>query len=176
MTDHDRLEQEILPHLPAAYTLARWLTGDAHDAEDVVQEALLRALRGLAQSRGDNPRAWVLTIVRNTAYTWLRRHRPQEIQPMPDELPAPADAATLPDAGLIGAERKLALQRALAKLPLAFREILVLREVEGLSYQAIAEVAQVPIGTVMSRLSRARDQLAELVGPELAGDPPEARS
>jgi RNA polymerase sigma factor (sigma-70 family) len=165
MSDHQRLEQEILSHLAAAYTLARWITGDGHDAEDVVQEAMLRAIQGLPGYRGGSSRAWVLTIVRNTAYTWLQRHRAQDLQPMSDDLPQPAHQELSPDAALLNDERRLALQAALGRLPPAYREALVLREVEGLSYQAIAEVVGVPIGTVMSRLSRAREQLAHIIGP-----------
>ncbi len=162
MTDHDRLERDILPHLPAAYALARWLTNDPHDAEDVVQEAILRAMRFVDGCRGTNVRAWILTIVRHAAYDWLRRYRPQELIQMPDELPDAAQA-TGPDAALLADERRTLLRQALAQLPLASREVLLLREIEGLSYLAIAELVQVPIGTVMSRLSRARDQLAALV-------------
>lgn len=160
MTDHDCFERDILPHLDAAYTLARWLTRDPHHAEDVVQEALLRALRAFATCR-DNPRAWLLAIVRNAAFTWLRRHRPEELQPMPDE---PADISTPnPEAGLMSAERRAEVQRALDRLPLPYREALLLREVEGMSYRDIAALAQIPIGTVMSRLARAREQLARVL-------------
>ena len=163
MTETSRFEQDILPHLTAAYALARWLTGDQHDAEDVVQEALIRAMRSLSGFRGGNARAWVLTIVRNTAYTWLQRHRPKELT-MGDDLPDPGSTEPAPDAAVITAERRQILQSALSRLPVTYREVLVLREVEGMSYQAIADLVQVPIGTVMSRLSRAREQLANHLG------------
>lgn len=165
MTDPDRFEQDVLPHLDAAYALARWLTRDQHSAEDVVQEALLRAMRSIAGFRGVNGRGWVLAIVRNTAYTWLQRNRPEELLPMNDDLHDPGSADPGPDAAMISAERRELMQQALARLPLPYREALVLREVEGMSYKAIAELAQVPIGTVMSRLARAREQLARLLGP-----------
>ena len=170
MPEHDRLERDILPHLPAAYTLARWITGNRSDAEDVVQEAVIRAMRSLAGFRGDHGRAWVLTIVRNTAYTWLQRQRTKESPLMGHDVPDPAERAIAPDAAMITDERRQVLRRALAQLAPPYREALVLREVEGLSYQEIATMVQAPIGTVMSRLSRAREQLARLVCCDPAAD------
>jgi RNA polymerase sigma-70 factor (ECF subfamily) len=148
-------EQIVMPHLDAAYNLARWLAGNDHDAEDIVQDACVRAYRFLEGYRGVNDRAWLLTIVRNTAYSWFKKNRPQavvsldkdEFAEIPDES-TPAAFAHTADAGV--------LRTALESLPTEFREALVLRELEGLSYKEISEVADVPVGTVMSRLSRAR--------------------
>ncbi len=155
---------DILPHLDAAYDLARWLTGNDADAADVVQEACVRALRFAAGYRGGNPRSWLLAIVRNTAWTWLQRQRggPQAVDPAQldaDTLHASA-AAPADDADELahGVDRAL-LARALAALPADFRAVLVLREFSALSYQEIADVAGIPMGTVMSRLARARAQL-----------------
>jgi RNA polymerase sigma-70 factor, ECF subfamily len=156
----------LLPHLSAAYNLARWLTGNDQDAEDLVQEAYLRALRFFGGFRGGDARAWLLKIVRNTCYTWLQQNRAErpttafdeEIHRHSDEGET-SDPATLL---LKKADRQL-IQRALEELPLKSREMLVLRELEGLSYKEIAEVAGVPIGTVMSSLARARGRLRQSV-------------
>jgi len=161
----ERFEREVMPHLDAAYTLARWLVRDQHGAEDVVQDALIRAMRALADCQGANPRGWLLAIVRNQAFSWLSRRRPQDLAQLGDEAAAPADAAPSPDHALIGDERRQALSAALERLSVAFREVVVLRELQGLSYQAIAEIVNVPIGTVMSRLARGRAQLADALGP-----------
>ncbi|TXH05670.1 MAG: sigma-70 family RNA polymerase sigma factor [Nevskiaceae bacterium] len=146
------------PHLDAAYNLARWLTRDPHDAEDVVQEAYLRAYRFFSGFRGGDGRAWLLAIVRNTCHSWLARHRrPQAFQDfseLEEELAAPQDDG--PEQQLLRECDRQQLVRALTQLPLDFREVLVLRELEELSYQEIADIAAVPIGTVMSRLSRGR--------------------
>jgi RNA polymerase sigma-70 factor (ECF subfamily) len=153
-----QFEQIVMPHLDAAYNLARWLAGNDHDAADIVQEACVRAFRFVGSCRGDNSRAWVLTIVRNTACSWLKKNRPRAVVPMDDnELAEIEDTnrATEP----FHAADATALRAALEALPLEFREALVLRELEGLSYKEIAEVADVPVGTVMSRLARARRQL-----------------
>ncbi|MDB5414954.1 MAG: polymerase subunit sigma [Rubritepida sp.] len=154
------LEQALLGNLNAAHNLARWLVRDPAAAEDVVQEAMLRAIRYAASWRGGDGRAWLLEIVRNTAHGWLaaRRHR-QEV-PM-DETPgaeAP-DPAPDPEAALSGRQERLGLAAAVAALPVELRECLVLREFEELSYRDIARVTGVPIGTVMSRLWRARRAL-----------------
>lgn len=152
-------EQIVLPHLDAAYNLARWLAGNDHDAEDIAQEACVRAFRFMGGFRGGNSRSWLLAIVRNTAYTWLKKNRPQAIVSIgDDELEKIED----PSAGLGATFQNAdagALRAALEELPVEFREALVLRELEGLSYKEIAEVAEVPVGTVMSRLARARQQL-----------------
>jgi RNA polymerase sigma-70 factor (ECF subfamily) len=151
-------EQLVLPHLDAAYNLAHWLAGNDHDAEDIAQEACARAWQFRGGYRGGNSRAWLLAIVRNTAYTWLKKNRPQSMVTLNDD-----DFAAIEDpAGQIPAYQTAdasALRNALEELPLEFREALVLRELEGLSYKEIADVSQVPLGTVMSRLARARRQL-----------------
>jgi RNA polymerase sigma factor (sigma-70 family) len=156
-----QLESEVLPHLDAAYNLARWLARDPHDAEDVVQDACVRALRYVDSLRTGNGKAWFLTIVRNAFYDWVGRNRPMEIVRDATDL---LDAAVDPDAidPLAGAMRKAdahALADALAALPLQFREVLILRELEDLSYREIASVVGVPVGTVMSRLARGRAML-----------------
>ncbi|HEX7652253.1 MAG TPA: sigma-70 family RNA polymerase sigma factor [Verrucomicrobiae bacterium] len=152
-------EQLVLPHLDAAYNLARWLAGNDHDAADIAQEAYVRAYRFIDSHRGGDARAWLLAIVRNTAFSWLKKNRPAAVITISDEelreLEAPVSAG--PVAGVDAA----ALRAALAALPLEFREAIVLRELEGLSYKEIAEVAGVPVGTVMSRLARARRQLQQ---------------
>jgi RNA polymerase sigma-70 factor (ECF subfamily) len=163
-----RFERIIMPHLGAGYNLARWLVRNEHDAEDVVQEAYLRALRSFDRYRGGDPRSWVLTIVRNTCYTWLRRNRTAEVAPTADAADdcweeIPADPAAEPEAQFIrDADRQL-LREALEALPAEFREALVLRELEGFSYKEIADIVNVPLGTVMSRLARARKQLQHFV-------------
>ena len=158
-----QFEQVVMPHLDAAYNLARWLAGNDHDAEDIAQEACLRAFRFLKGFRGGNSRSWLLAIVRNTAYTWLKQNRPRAIVPVGDEeLLEIEDPAALSNhsSALHHADRDV-LRAALEELPVEFREILILRELEGLSYKEIAEVADAPIGTVMSRLARARKQLTD---------------
>ncbi len=156
--------------MEAAYNLARWLTGNDHDAEDVVQESYLRALKFFAGFRGENGRPWLLTIVRNTCYTWLRRNRMGELTADLDEEAQLVDTATVnPEAMLLAAARIESVQRALEELPIEFREIVILRELEGLSYKEIAEIAAIPVGTVMSRLARARARLQKLLSePGLA--------
>ena len=170
--EHDarRFELLALPHLDAAYNLARWLTHDEHDAQDVVQEAYLRALRYIGTFRGENARGWVLQVVRNTCWTWLRENRPADVVPLDDEAeggahePA-APAAEEPPALAMRRADRAQINRAIAALPCAFREVLVLRELEDLSYSDIARIADIPIGTVMSRLSRARGLLRLALQP-----------
>jgi RNA polymerase sigma-70 factor (ECF subfamily) len=155
----------VLPHLDAAYNLARWLTRNDHDAEDVVQEASLRAFKYWAGISHRDSRSWLLAIVRNTFYTWLRQRLP-DAHPFTDaDLAEAAEAAGADDenpnpetAALQGADREM-LKAALEELPVEFREAIVLREMEGLSYKEIADIANVPVGTVMSRLARARKRL-----------------
>jgi RNA polymerase sigma-70 factor (ECF subfamily) len=155
----------VLPHLDAAYTLARYLMRNAHDAEDVVQDACLRALKyfdGFRGEAGTSARAWLLAIVRNTAHTWRGRHRGDALTTEFDETQhsdAVADDGT--DGVLLQQDAKETLGRALERLAPEFREVIVLRELEGLSYKEISEVAGEPVGTVMSRLSRARARLQE---------------
>jgi len=159
-----RFEQAILPHLTAAYNLARWLTGNDHDAEDVVQESYLRALKFFSGFRGGSSRPWLLAIVRNTCYTWMRRNRIEEPGMELDEELHVDTSSPSPEAILLAAARGDLVRRALEELPAEFREIVILREMEGLSYKEIAEVAAVPVGTVMSRLARARARLQKLLG------------
>jgi len=149
-----------MPHLGAAYNLARWLTRSEHDADDVVQDAYLRAFRGFSGYRGGDARTWLLRIVRNTSYTWLRQRRGETVSEGADELAElPDDDAVDPEAQLIGQADAARVRTALDTLPVELREAVVLRELEGLSYKEIAEVADIPLGTVMSRLSRGRKHL-----------------
>lgn len=157
-------DQVMLPHLDAAYNLARWLVRSSQDAEDVVQEAYLRAFKFSSGYHGGNARAWILKIVRNTSYSFLEKNRPAELaeefaeaihKVKTDELDA--------EASLLQSVDSRMLHEALDQLPVNFREVLVLRELEGMSYKEIAEVMDVPIGTVMSSLARGRRQLRELL-------------
>jgi len=160
----ERFETVVLPHLDAAYTLARYLTRNDHDAEDVVQDAYLRALKYFGGFRGEDSsaRAWVLAIVRNTAYTWRRRQHSDTLgTEFNEKLHSDAVADEHPEATLLKRDAGESLTRALDQLPIEFREVIVLRELEGLSYKEISDVAGVPVGTVMSRLSRARQRLQE---------------
>ena len=175
--DRARFARVVLPHLADAYALARWLTGNRADAEDVVQDACLRAFRGIGGFGGVNARAWLLTIVRHAAYTWLGRNRSASLL-MVDDLEAVEQRQAssggafdqgpqTPEAALIAKADARRLEAAIAELPVPFRETLVLRDVQGLDYREIAEVTKVPIGTVMSRLARARQRLIERVGTEV---------
>lgn len=153
-----RFARVVLPHLDAAYNFARWLTRNGTDAEDVVQEACERALRYMDGFHGDNARAWFLTVVRHACFDWLQRNRPAEIV-AGDEgaIETYADPAGRgPEQHAISRAEAEALSEAIAALPLGFREVLILRELEELSYKEIARVTDTPIGTVMSRLARAR--------------------
>lgn len=154
-------EAAVLPHLDAAYNLARWLTRNEADAEDVVQEAALRAYKFFGGFRGSDGRAWLLSIVRNTCHTWLRRNRAPELTADAVELDEFSGGDLNPEAVMMQSADSEALRRALEELPLEFREALVLREFEGLSYKEIAVVTDLPIGTVMSRLARARKRLQQ---------------
>jgi RNA polymerase sigma-70 factor (ECF subfamily) len=161
MSDPKRFEALVMPHLDAAYNLARWLTRDTHDAEDVVQDACVRAIKYVASVDRDGARAWFLTVVRNAFYDWLRRNRPSEIVAGDDESIDNAVDTTSPNpeqTAIQLAEARL-LSDAVAALPLQYREVLILREFEDLSYKEIARVANIPVGTVMSRLARARGLL-----------------
>jgi RNA polymerase sigma-70 factor (ECF subfamily) len=167
----ERFEQAILTHLDAAHNLARWLVRSPADADDVVQESCLRALRFFDGFRGGDSRAWLLKIVRNTCYSWVRKNRPAEISDEFDEmLHTPEQTTDSPEARLISRGESDRVRKALEALPLTFREVLVLREIEGLSYKEIADVTGVAMGTVMSSLSRARqklrDQLSTAAGKE----------
>ena len=157
----------VMPHLDDAYALARWLAGNGTDAEDIVQEACLRALRGLDRYVGGNARAWLLTITRNTAFTWLARNRPKALVVTEDiEDLAPADGAPTPEEALIEKADAAAIELAIGALPPPFKETLVLRDINGLSYREIAEITGVPLGTVMSRLARARGLLMTALGSQ----------
>ncbi len=162
-----RFEQSVLPHVDSAYNLARWLTRNGHDAEDLVQESLLRAFKAFHGFRGVDGRAWLLAVVRNVCYTWLRRNRQQELTTEFDEKIHTLEGDMLNPERLVLREGDGArVRQALEELPAEFREVLVLREIEGMSYKEISTVVDVPVGTVMSRLARARGRLQrELTGP-----------
>jgi RNA polymerase sigma factor (sigma-70 family) len=153
-----RFEQTILPHLDAAYNLARWLTRNETDAEDVVQEAYLRAFKFFGGFHGENSRAWLLKIIRNTCYTWLQQNRAHELAIEFDEKLHSVESDN-PEIILLENINTQLLKQALEELPPEFREAMILRELEGLSYKEIAVIADVPVGTVMSRLGRARKRL-----------------
>ena len=155
-------EQIVLPHLDAAYNLARWLVRNTHDAEDNVQEACLRAVKFFGGYQGGDARAWLLRIVRNTAYSLLEKRRPADLTEEFDETTHATDMGK-PDAEmtLVQSVESGILKEALEDLPARFREVLILRELEGLSYKEIAEIADIPIGTVMSSLARSRAQLRQ---------------
>ncbi len=167
-------DEVFLPHMAEAYRLAQWLAGNASDAEDIVQDAALRAYRGIKTFGAVNARAWSLTIVRNTAYSWLMKNRPKTVV-FSNDLSA-AEQQELEHEGLQGARVETpeeialfkadaeAIQKALAQLQPQFREVIVLREINQMNYRDIAEITNVPIGTVMSRLSRGRQLLIALLG------------
>jgi RNA polymerase sigma factor (sigma-70 family) len=166
---HDKLtrfEQLVLPHWQAAYNLARWLTGQ--DADDVVQEAYLRAFKFFDGFHGEDSRAWLLTIVRRTAYTWLRRNREHELTISLDEELHSLDAELSASDTMLPqiADQEL-LRQALEALPVIFREVVILHDVEELSYKEIAVIADIPLGTVMSRLARARQRLQQYLTEHL---------
>ena len=163
MTRLSRFESAVLPYLDAAYNLARWLTRDDQDAQDVVQEAYLRAFRYFDSLRDADARAWLLAIVRNTGYSWLEKNRPADIVPFDEAaMPIEAEGANPEVIVLASAERRIVTQ-ALEELPVSYREVLVLRELEDLSYKDIARIAGIPMGTVMSRLARGREMLKKVV-------------
>jgi len=171
LDDNARFANVVMPHIDDAYRLAHWLTGNSADAEDVVQDASLRAFRAIKGYAGGSARAWLLSIVRNTAYSWLRKNRPTAVVTVDDleavELsqanPSNPDADTRETTLLaqIDAEQ---LRAAIAALPEPFRETLVLRDIEGLDYREIAQATEVPIGTVMSCLARARRRMTTTLG------------
>jgi len=174
--ERTRFANVVLPHLGDAYALARWLARNDSDAEDIVQEACLRAFRGIAGFGDVNARAWVLSIVRNTAFTWLKKHRDPRLVAVenielveaagPEPDAGPFAGPSSPEASLIERADAARLEAAIGALPEEFRETLVLRDVQGLDYRAIAEVTGVPIGTVMSRLARARRRLMAQLGKD----------
>ena len=172
-SEQARFEAVVLPHLDAAYTLARYLTRNEHDAEDVVQDACLRALKyfdGFRGEEGTSARAWLLAIVRNTAFSARHRRRPEADALEFDEAQhSDAVADAHPESALLRSAAKESVGRALDRLAPEFREVIVLRELEGLSYKEISDVAGVPVGTVMSRLSRARTRLQQALREEEGG-------
>ena len=174
--DTNSFDEVFLPYLPEAYRLAQWLSGNASDAEDIVQEAAIRAFRGIKGFGAVNAKAWSLTIVRNTALTWLTKNRSRKVTYINDLNPAEQQelehvglhgtkVETPEEAALFRADAEQ-LQKALAQLPAQFREVLVLREINQMNYRDIAEITNVPIGTVMSRLSRGRQLLITLLGDQ----------
>ena len=170
-----RFETLALRHLDAAYNLARWLVRNNDDANDIVQDAFLRAMRAFDGFSGDNARPWLLAIVRNTAFTWLRKNRPTSVQvPYEEDIHGGARAESgpepeTPERHAMRAEDRRAINDALARLPVQLREALVLRELEDMSYREIAAVVGTPIGTVMSRLSRGRQLLGRYLRQEMVG-------
>ena len=178
----NRFDAVMLPHLDAAYNLARWLSGSPADADDVVQEAFLRAFRFFDGYEGDNPRAWLLAIVRNTWFTeWRRQHNRADSTPyddslnVDDQLPGWADeSGEDPEKLAVRQDETELVHRALATLPVEYREVIVLRELEDMSYKDVAAVAGIPMGTVMSRLSRARRMLCTAVKAAQGGSDQQA--
>lgn len=176
LTDETRsrlFREVVMPHLDDAFVFARWLTGNPTDAEDVVQDACLRALNGIEQYSGGNARAWLFSIVRNTTFTWLARNRPKTLVLTDDLEGAERDASTVtqtptPEAEMIAQADEALLQAAIDALPAPFREALVMREFNGLSYREIASIVDIPVGTVMSRLARARALLIERIEKEMS--------
>jgi RNA polymerase sigma factor (sigma-70 family) len=169
----DLFQEIVLPHLPDALALAKWLTGSRHDAEDVVQEACIRALAALRTYQGKGARPWVLSIVRNTCFTWLNKNRPKalillgSLSDLDDATPSDAgreDLDATPEAALIRKADETAIASAVEAVPHPFREVLVLRDINDLSYKEIATMLSIPIGTVMSRLARARALVANDLG------------
>jgi RNA polymerase sigma factor (sigma-70 family) len=168
---HARFSSVVLPHLDDAYALAHWLTGSRADSEDVVQDACLRALRAIGNFSDGNARAWVLTIVRNTTYSWLQKNRPPAIVMLEDfegmnrsqSIDLNVETPETPETMLIALDGATLLEGAIATLPAPLRETLVLREVRQFSYREIAEVTGVSIGTVMSRLARARSRVISMM-------------
>jgi RNA polymerase sigma-70 factor (ECF subfamily) len=161
-----RFEALVMPHMDAAFNLARWLTQSNQDGEDVVQEACVRAFRFFDGFHGEQGRAWLLAIVRNTAMSWLESGRASSATREYDEERHAGAHADGPEAQLARKEENRQVNRALRKLGVEFREVLILREIEDLSYREIAQIASIPIGTVMSRLSRARKEFAALLEKE----------
>jgi len=167
----DSFEQAVLPHLDAAYNLARWLTRNEPDAQDAVQEAYLRAFRHFSDFRGGNARAWLLKIVRNTCYSWLRVNRPlQDATVFDENLFAPDVRSPNPEEVVLQNDNGTLVREALQKLPPNLREVLILRELEGMSYREIGAITGMPAGTVMSSLSRARGRLRQVLTASINGD------
>ena len=167
-----RFEQSILPHLDAAYNLARWLTRNEQDAEDMAQESYLRAFKFFDGFRGTDARAWLLAIVRNTCYTWLQQNRGREtMASFDEEIHSIENEASNPAKLVLKSDDREMLKEALEELPVEFREVVVLRDLEELSYKQVAEIANIPLGTVMSRLARARERLKRILCARLKEKP-----
>jgi len=170
-----RFEVQVLPHLDAAYRFARWLTRSPDDAQDVVQEAMLRAFRGFDALRGSDVKAWLLTIVRNCHATAFKQQRRVTLVTLPEEHDPDGDALIAPDLepedASIRRDEERTLEKLIARLPEDYREVLILREIEDLDYREIAAVTQVPLGTVMSRLARARLALKKHWLRQTEGEP-----
>ena len=160
-------EQNVMPHLPAAYNLARWLTRNDHDAEDLVQEAYLRAFRSFETFQGVDGRGWLLAVVRNTCLTWLRKKGLHPTEEFDEQAHSAASDAPDAESLLLNQGALDSLNDCLEALPLEFREVIVLRELEELSYKEISDIARVPVGTVMSRLARARKRLQQCLAGAL---------
>jgi RNA polymerase sigma-70 factor, ECF subfamily len=174
MLDHNHIpsfEQAVLPHLDAAYNLARWLTRNEQDAHDIVQEAYLRAFRFFPAFRGGDARSWIMKIVRNTCYTWLHENRPlQGAVEFEENLFPPNSRAPNPEEVVLQNDSGTLVRKALEKLPTNFREVLVLRELDGMSYKEISEITGMAAGTVMSSLSRARGRFRQALKDLMNGD------
>src|SRR5258705_12440736 len=171
--ERQRFERMVMPHQDAAFNLARWLLRSRADAEDVTQEAMVRAFRFIAGFHGVDARAWLLQIVRNACYTWLEKNRRTDLTTEFDEtihLQAQGQAAQTPEAAAVASNERERLMRALESLPARSREVLVLRELEGCSYKEIATITSIPIGTVMSTLARGRHGLKRLLRPASGTD------
>jgi RNA polymerase sigma factor (sigma-70 family) len=172
----DRFEEKVLPHLDAAYRFARWLSRSPGEADDVMQEAILRAFRGFDALRGSDAKSWLLAIVRNCHSTALKQQQQRAFVPLPEENDSKdgyAMIATTPDPESVSIRRddERTLDRLISALPEEHREVLVLREIEEMDYREIASVTNVPIGTVMSRLARARAALKALWLKDVDGEP-----
>jgi RNA polymerase sigma-70 factor (ECF subfamily) len=164
-------EEAVLPHLDAAYNLARWLTRNEQDAQDIVQEAYLRAFRFFPAFRGGDARSWIMKIVRNTCYTWLNANRPlQDAMEFDENLFLPDSPGPNPEEVVLQNDSGTLVRKALEKLPRNFREVLVLRELDGMSYKEIAEITGMAAGTVMSSLSRARDRFRQALNDLMNGE------
>jgi RNA polymerase sigma-70 factor (ECF subfamily) len=169
--DVPNFEQAVLPHLDAAYNLARWLMRNEQDAQDVAQEAYMRAFRFFPGFRGGDARAWLLKIVRNTCYTWLHANRPlQDAAEFDENLFRPDSSAPNPEEAMLQNDSSTLVRKAMEKLPPNYREVLILRELEGMSYKEISDITGMPAGTVMSSLSRARGQLRQILTGPMRGE------
>jgi RNA polymerase sigma-70 factor (ECF subfamily) len=166
-----RFELVVLPHLSAAYNLARWMTRNASDAEDIAQEAMLRAFRFFDSFRGEDARVWLLTIVRNTCLTWMRRGIPQQNAAEFDErIHTDLETSVTPESAFLREATTEQVRRSIEQLQPEYREVILMRELEQLSYKEIATITQAPLGTVMSRLSRGRSMLRHLIRSQRASE------